>query len=100
MSWQRESRAMALPSVSTTTWRSQPRWDPAFRTDANDDAVQALFFGLGSDGTVSANKNTIKIIGEATDLHAQGYFVYDSKKSGAITVSHLRFGPRRSGRAI
>ena len=69
-------------------------WDPAFRTDANDDAVQALFFGLGSDGTVSANKNTIKIIGQATELYAQGYFVYDSKKSGAITVSHLRFGPR------
>ena len=53
-----------------------------------------MFYGLGSDGTVSANKNTIKIIGEATDLNAQGYFVYDSKKSGAITVSHLRFGPK------
>jgi pyruvate-ferredoxin/flavodoxin oxidoreductase len=48
---------------------------------------------LGSDGTVSANKNSIKIIGESTELHAQGYFVYDSKKSGAVTVSHLRFGP-------
>jgi len=69
-------------------------WDPDFTTDAHDGQVQALFFGLGSDGTVSANKNTIKIIGEETDLHAQGYFVYDSKKSGAITVSHLRFGPR------
>jgi len=55
---------------------------------------QALFFGLGADGTVGANKNTIKIIGENTDLFAQGYFVYDSKKSGARTVSHLRFGPR------
>lgn len=54
---------------------------------------QGLFFGLGSDGTVGANKNTIKIIGENTDLFAQGYFVYDSKKSGARTVSHLRFGP-------
>ena len=54
---------------------------------------QAMFYGLGSDGTVSANKNTIKIIGEATEQFAQGYFVYDSKKSGAITVSHLRFGP-------
>jgi pyruvate-ferredoxin/flavodoxin oxidoreductase len=52
----------------------------------------AVFFGLGSDGTVSANKNTIKIIGEATDLHVQGFFVYDSKKAGATTVSHLRFG--------
>ncbi|MGD0122175.1 MAG: pyruvate:ferredoxin (flavodoxin) oxidoreductase [Candidatus Limnocylindrales bacterium] len=55
--------------------------------------VQALFFGLGSDGTVSANKSSVKIIGEGTDLFAQGYFVYDSKKSGSVTVSHLRFGP-------
>ncbi|HOS98669.1 MAG TPA: 2-oxoacid:acceptor oxidoreductase family protein, partial [Deltaproteobacteria bacterium] len=54
---------------------------------------QAVFFGLGSDGTVGANKNSIKIIGETTDFYAQGYFVYDSKKAGAITVSHLRFGP-------
>ncbi|MEO1082587.1 MAG: pyruvate:ferredoxin (flavodoxin) oxidoreductase, partial [Pseudomonadota bacterium] len=69
-------------------------WDSDFRTDAHRDSVQTLFFGLGSDGTVSANKNTIKIIGETTGLHAQGYFVYDSKKSGAMTVSHLRFGPR------
>ena len=53
---------------------------------------QALFFGLGADGTVGANKNSIKIIGEKTELSAQGYFVYDSKKSGAKTVSHLRFG--------
>ena len=56
--------------------------------------VQAVFFGLGSDGTVGSNKNSIKIIGEGARLHAQGYFVYDSKKSGAVTVSHLRFGPR------
>ena len=55
--------------------------------------VQALFFGLGSDGTVGANKASVKIIGEGTDLFAQGYFVYDSKKSGCVTVSHLRFGP-------
>ena len=55
--------------------------------------VQAMFFGLGSDGTVGANKSSIKIIGEETDLFAQGYFVYDSKKSGSVTVSHLRFGP-------
>ena len=53
-----------------------------------------MFYGLGSDGTVGANKNSIKIIGEETELHAQGYFVYDSKKSGSTTVSHLRFGPR------
>ena len=67
-------------------------WDPDFRTDAHNHNFQALFYGLGSDGTVSANKNTIKIIGESTDLHAQGYFVYDSKKAGAVTISHLRFG--------
>jgi pyruvate-ferredoxin/flavodoxin oxidoreductase len=59
-----------------------------------DDVVRAVFFGLGADGTVGANKNSIKIIGEETDHYAQGYFVYDSKKSGATTVSHLRFGPR------
>ena len=53
-----------------------------------------MFFGLGSDGTVGANKNSIKIIGEETDFAAQGYFVYDSKKSGSITISHLRFGPK------
>ena len=56
--------------------------------------VQAMFFGLGSDGTVGANKSSIKIIGEQTDQFAQGYFVYDSKKSGSVTVSHLRFGPQ------
>src|SRR4030095_13960523 len=55
--------------------------------------VRAIFFGLGADGTVGANKNSIKIIGEETENDAQGYFVYDSKKSGAITISHLRFGP-------
>ena len=52
-----------------------------------------MFFGLGSDGTVGSNKASVKIIGESTDLWAQGYFVYDSKKSGSVTVSHLRFGP-------
>ena len=56
--------------------------------------MRALFFGLGSDGTVGANKESIKIIGENTDNFAQGYFVYDSKKAGAMTISHLRFGPR------
>jgi pyruvate-ferredoxin/flavodoxin oxidoreductase len=58
----------------------------------SDDVVRAMFYGLGADGTVGANKNSIKIIGDQTDLHAQGYFVYDSKKSGAMTISHLRFG--------
>ena len=59
-----------------------------------DDVVRAVFFGLGADGTVGANRNSIKIIGEETDSFAQGYFVYDSKKSGGITISHLRFGPK------
>ena len=79
-------------------------FDPAFITEgleleaapgggARSD-VRAVFYGLGSDGTVGANKHTITIIGEHTDLFAQGYFVYDSKKSGSVTVSHLRFGPR------
>jgi len=67
--------------------------DTSFITEA-DDVVRAMFFGLGSDGTVGANKNSIKIIGEETDNYAQGYFVYDSKKAGSRTVSHLRFGPR------
>ncbi len=68
-------------------------WDADFRTDAATRLQHAVFWGLGADGTVSANKNSIKILGEATELAAQGYFVYDSKKSGAVTVSHLRFGP-------
>ena len=68
-------------------------WDSSF-TAEDRGAHCALFFGLGSDGTVSANKNSIKIIGEATDNFAQGYFVYDSKKAGATTVSHLRFGKK------
>ncbi len=65
--------------------------DPSFSTES-DRVVRAIFYGLGSDGTVGANKNSIKIIGEETDNYAQGYFVYDSKKSGSVTVSHLRFG--------
>jgi pyruvate-ferredoxin/flavodoxin oxidoreductase len=69
------------------------KYDPTFSTEA-DDVVRAVFYGLGSDGTVGANKNSVKIIGENTALFAQGYFVYDSKKSGATTVSHLRFSPR------
>ena len=68
--------------------------DGAFRIERPAGEVQAVFFGLGSDGTVGANKASVKIIGESTDLFAQGYFVYDSKKAGSITVSHLRFGPR------
>ncbi len=71
---------------------SSLNWDEKFRTEAHKKTFQAVFYGLGSDGTVSANKNSIKIIGECTDKFVQGYFVYDSKKSGAVTVSHLRFG--------
>src|SRR5664279_1225427 len=68
-------------------------FDAEFSTES-DNVVRALFYGLGADGTVGANKNSIKIIGEETDNYAQGYFVYDSKKSGSMTVSHLRFGPQ------
>jgi len=67
--------------------------DPSFHVEG-DDVVRAMFYGLGADGTVGANKNSIKIIGDETDNYVQGYFVYDSRKSGAMTVSHLRFGPR------
>jgi len=68
-------------------------WDKDFNIEP-DDVVRAVFYGLGSDGTVGANKNSIKIIGEGTPNYTQGYFVYDSKKAGSVTVSHLRFGPR------
>ena len=68
-------------------------YDPAFSTE-DAKTVRALFYGLGSDGTVGANKNSIKIIGDQTPNFAQGYFVYDSKKSGSMTTSHLRFGPK------
>jgi len=76
-------------------------YDPEFSTEAAG-TVRALFYGLGADGTVGANKNSIKIIGEETENFAQGYFVYDSKKSGSITISHLRFGnkPIRSSYLI
>jgi len=68
-------------------------WDE-IHVDANTGVTRCMFYGLGSDGTVSANKNSIKIIGEDNDRYAQGYFVYDSKKAGAVTISHLRFGPK------
>ncbi|WP_456408855.1 pyruvate:ferredoxin (flavodoxin) oxidoreductase [Caldithrix abyssi] len=68
-------------------------WDRNFSIEP-DDVFRGMFYGLGSDGTVGANKNSIKIIGEGTENYAQGYFVYDSKKSGAITISHLRFGKK------
>ena len=67
--------------------------DPGYSINPHD-VVQAVFYGLGSDGTVGANKNSVKIIAEDAGLYAQGYFVYDSHKSGAQTISHLRFGPQ------
>ena len=88
--------------INDDVTHSSLNWDERFRTNAHDQSFQAVFYGLGSDGTVSANKNSIKIIGESTDKYVQGYFVYDSKKSGAVTVSHLRFGdqPIRSAYLI
>jgi pyruvate-ferredoxin/flavodoxin oxidoreductase len=71
-------------------------YDASWSTEP-DDVTRCVFYGLGADGTVGANKNSAKIIGENTDLFSQGYFVYDSKKSGSVTVSHVRFGPRRIG---
>jgi len=68
-------------------------YDPEFST-ADPKTTRAVFYGLGADGTVGANKNSVKIIAEETDNYAQGYFVYDSKKSGSTTISHLRFGPK------
>jgi len=70
-------------------------YDPDFSTEG-DAVIRAMFYGLGADGTVGANKNSIKIIGEGTDNYAQGYFVYDSKKSGSMTVSHCVLGRRKS----
>jgi len=84
-------RGFTVGIVDDITHLSLP-WDAGFRSDASRALQHAVFWGLGADGTVSANKNSIKIVGEATALQAQGYFVYDSKKSGAVTVSHLRFG--------
>ena len=85
-------RQFTVGIVDDVTHLSLPV-DPEFDIEP-DDVVRAVFFGLGADGTVGANKNSIKIIGEETDNYGNGYFVYDSKKSGAITISHLRFGPR------
>jgi pyruvate-ferredoxin/flavodoxin oxidoreductase len=73
------------------TWTSLP-YDPSFSIEP-EEVIRAVFYGLGSDGTVGANKNSIKIIGENTENYTQAYFVYDSRKAGAMTVSHLRFGP-------
>jgi pyruvate-ferredoxin/flavodoxin oxidoreductase len=85
-------RHFTIGITDDVTHASLP-WDAAVRTES-DDVSTSLFYGLGADGTVGANKNSIKIIGQETDRHVQGYFVYDSEKSGAITVSHLRTSPR------
>ena len=79
--------------INDDVTHSSLTYDPEFSIEP-DNVVRAIFYGLGADGTVGANKNSIKIIGEETDNYAQGYFVYDSKKSGSVTVSHLRFGPQ------
>lgn len=72
---------------------SSIEFDPDFHIEAPE-TKRCMFWGLGADGTVGANKNSIKIIGEETANYAQGYFVYDSRKSGTVTTSHLRFGPK------
>jgi pyruvate-ferredoxin/flavodoxin oxidoreductase len=88
----RPKRHFTVGIIDDVTHLSLPI-DGTFRHPRPAGEVQALFYGLGSDGTVGANKASVKIIGEGTDLFSQGYFVYDSKKSGSVTVSHLRFGP-------
>jgi pyruvate-ferredoxin/flavodoxin oxidoreductase len=85
-------RHFTIGIIDDVTHTSIP-WDPSFRTES-EDVSASVFYGLGADGTVGANKNSIKIVGQETDLYAQGYFVYDSKKSGAITISHLRTSKR------
>ncbi|MBI4732752.1 MAG: pyruvate:ferredoxin (flavodoxin) oxidoreductase [Chloroflexi bacterium] len=79
--------------INDDVTHSSLEYDPSFSVE-HPETVRCLFFGLGSDGTVGANKNSIKIIGEETENNAQGYFVYDSKKAGTMTTSHLRFGPK------
>jgi pyruvate-ferredoxin/flavodoxin oxidoreductase len=88
----RPRREITLGIEDDVTGLSLP-WDADWRNPGTTDTRAAVFWGLGADGTVSANKNSIKIISKATGMRGQGYFVYDSKKSGAVTVSHLRFGP-------
>ena len=89
----KDSKNHFTVGINDDVTNSSLNYDPSFVIE-KDDVVRCVFYGLGSDGTVGANKNSIKIIGEETDNYAQGYFVYDSKKAGAVTISHLRFGPR------
>ncbi len=88
-----QPRAHFTVGIQDDVTHTSLAYDASFSTE-DPATVRAIFYGLGSDGTVGANKNSIKIIGEQTDHYAQGYFVYDSKKSGSVTVSHLRFGPQ------
>ncbi len=92
MNNERPKNHFTIGIVDDVTHTSLP-YDESFSTE-DPATVRCLFYGLGADGTVGANKNSIKIIGEETPNYAQGYFVYDSKKSGSITISHLRFGPK------
>ncbi|MCG7903354.1 pyruvate:ferredoxin (flavodoxin) oxidoreductase [Candidatus Thiodiazotropha endoloripes] len=93
LSQEQPKNGFTVGIMDDVTHTSLP-WDADFRPFANADVSACVFYGLGADGTVSANKNSIKIIGEQTDNYTQGYFQYDSKKSGAVTVSHLRFGAK------
>ncbi len=88
-----EPRQHFTVGITDDVMQSSLDYDPTFSIEP-EETVQCIFWGLGSDGTVGANKNSIKIIGEETENDAQGYFVYDSKKSGSVTISHLRFGRR------
>ncbi len=87
-----EPRQHFTVGINDDVMHSSLDYDAAFSIES-EETVQCIFWGLGSDGTVGANKNSIKIIGEETENYAQGYFVYDSKKAGSVTISHLRFGP-------
>lgn len=85
-------KSFFVVGINDDLTHSSLKYDPDFSVES-DKVTRALFYGLGSDGTVSANKSSIKIIGENTPFYSQGYFVYDSKKAGTVTVSHVRFGP-------
>lgn len=93
MMQQRDAKNHFTVGIVDDVTHTSITYDPNF-TIEHADTIQCVFWGLGSDGTVGANKNSIKIIGEETENYAQGYFVYDSKKSGSMTISHLRFGPQ------
>ena len=91
---EKKPKAHFTVGIKEDVTNSSLDFDPGFSVEAKE-TFRGMFFGLGADGTVGANKNSIKIIGEGTDNSAQGYFVYDSKKSGSMTISHLRFGPKK-----